>query len=111
VERSPAARRALRANLGSLGCAKERARVVARDAQRALEADVEAGRTYTLVLVDAPYAGYAGFEAESAQHVGAVLAAGGVVVVETARGQAVRLPLRETGVKLHGDTRVTFLAR
>jgi 16S rRNA G966 N2-methylase RsmD len=84
---------------------------VARDAHRALEADVEAGTTYTLVLVDAPYDGYAGFEAESALHVGAVLAAEGVVVVETARGQAVRLPLRETGVKLHGDTRVTFLAR
>jgi len=60
--------------------------------------------------VDAPYARYASFEPHLAELIGGVLAPQGVVVVETMKGQAVRLPFVERSVKLYGDTLVTFLS-
>jgi 16S rRNA G966 N2-methylase RsmD len=61
------------------------------------------------VLVDAPYALYPAVEPELAGRLPAVVSPGAVVVVETARDQAVSLSLVESGVRLYGDTRVTFL--
>jgi len=111
VENATPAVRALRANLKALGCAPERARVVCRDARLALRADAGAGSTYTLVLVDAPYAELQHFEADLGHHLESLLTADGVAVVESAKGYAVRLPLRVAGSKRYGDTAVTFFRR
>ena len=109
VEHSATAVRVLRANLAALGVDAQAARVNAADYRRALKADAARARLYTLVLVDAPYALYPAVELELAGRLPGVLSDGAVVVVETARGQAVELPLVECNVKLYGDTRVTFL--
>ena len=101
--------RVLRANLAALGVDARAARVNAADYRRALKADAARARLYTLVLVDAPYALYPAVELELAGRLPGVLSDGAVVVVETARGQAVELPFVECNVKLYGDTRVTFL--
>lgn len=109
VERAPAAARVLRENLARVGAAADVAIVRAADYRRVLKADASGARLYNLVLVDAPYALYPAVEPELAGRLPAVLSPGAVVVVETARGQAVSLPLVEMSVKLYGDTRVTFL--
>ena len=110
VERDPAAVRALRENLTRVGAPADSVRVRAADYRRALKADAAQGRRYNLVLVDAPYAQYGATEPALAAALRAVLAPRALVVVETARGQQVRLPLAERSVKLYGDTRVTFLS-
>jgi 16S rRNA (guanine966-N2)-methyltransferase len=108
VERAPAAARALRDNLTRVGARDGTVLVRVGDYRRALKADAAGARLYNLVLVDAPYASYPTVEPELSNRLPAVLAPGAVVVVETARGQVVNLPLVETSVKLYGDTRVTF---
>ena len=110
VERAPSALRALRENLARVAVPVERVRVRALDYRRALQADVAEARRYTLVLVDPPYAQYAAVERVLDAALRAVLAPRALVVVETARGQDVHLPLIERSVKLYGDTRVTFLS-
>jgi 16S rRNA (guanine966-N2)-methyltransferase len=109
VEQAPAALRALRANLAVLRPPGDAFCVLAVDYRRALKADAAGARRYNLVLVDAPYASYPAVEPELAGRLPGVLSAGAVVVVETARGQAVDLALCELSVRLYGDTRVTFL--
>jgi len=109
VERAPVAVRVLRENLTRVGVPDGVAQVRATDYRRALKADAACGRLYNLVLVDAPYALYPALEPELAARLPVVLAPGAVVVVETAKGRAVSLPLVERSVKLYGDTRVTFL--
>jgi 16S rRNA (guanine966-N2)-methyltransferase len=110
VERDPAAARVLRENLERVGAHADEVRVRAADYRRALKADAAEERRYNLVLVDAPYALYPAIESELAAALRAVLAPRGLVVVETAKGQAVGLPLIERSSKLYGDTRVTFLS-
>ena len=109
VESAPPALRALRANLAALAPPPSARAVVAADYRRALKADAGRARRYNLVLVDAPYASYPAVEPELAGRLPGVLSRGAVVVVETARGQAVDLALSELSVRLYGDTRVTFL--
>jgi 16S rRNA (guanine966-N2)-methyltransferase len=109
VERAPAAIRVLRDNLARVGAPAEVVCVRAADYRRALRADAAGARLYNLVLVDAPYALYPAVEPELAGRLPAVVSPGAVVVVETARDQAVSLSLVESGVRLYGDTRVTFL--
>jgi 16S rRNA (guanine966-N2)-methyltransferase len=109
VERDEAALRALRANLRALGVGAALGRVHAADYRRALVADARAGRRYTLVFVDPPYAGYAAVEAFLREALLAVLEPGALVVVETARGQQITLPLTPARVKSYGDTQVAFL--
>jgi 16S rRNA (guanine966-N2)-methyltransferase len=109
VEQAPVALRALRANLAALEAAADSFAVFALDYRRALKADAASARRYNLVLVDAPYASYPAVEPELAGRLPGVLSNGAVVVVETARGQAVELALSELSVRLYGDTRVTFL--
>jgi len=110
VEREAGAVHALRENLTRVGASADSVRVRAADYRRALKADAAEGRRYNLVLVDAPYAQYGATEPVLAAALRAVLAPRALVVVETARGQQVRLPLAERSVKLYGDTRVTFLS-
>jgi 16S rRNA G966 N2-methylase RsmD len=100
---------ALRANLRALDVPTARGRVCAADYRRALAADVAAARGYTLLFVDPPYAAYAVVESNLVRVLGELLVPGAVVVVETARGQTVDLPLAVARVKRYGDTQVTFL--
>ncbi len=61
------------------------------------------------MLVDPPYARYGVVERDLVRLLPPVLAPGALVVVETAREQAVGLPFRERRVKVYGDTSVVFL--
>jgi 16S rRNA (guanine966-N2)-methyltransferase len=124
VEHERAALRALRANLqrlgvsleagvkreegGACGCAP-RARVLAADARRALQADARRGARYTLLLADPPYDRYAEVRPALARLLGPLLAPRAVLVIETAAGTAAGLPWTIVREKRYGDTRVTFL--
>jgi 16S rRNA (guanine966-N2)-methyltransferase len=111
VENARPALRVLKANISALGCAPSRVRVVSRDVRLAMRADAAAGTTYTLILVDAPYGELRFFEADLSERLESLLTADGLVVVESARNRAVRLPLRVLSSKRYGDTAVTFLKR
>jgi 16S rRNA G966 N2-methylase RsmD len=65
---------------------------------------------YTLVLVDPPYARYGELEGDLARLLAPLLAPGALVVLETHRDQALRLPWRVRRVKRYGDTQVAFMA-
>lgn len=86
------------------------ARIAAVDARRALVADARGGEMYTLVLVDPPYARYGELEGDLARLLAPLLAPGALVVLETHRDQAFRLPWRVERVKRYGDTQVAFMA-
>jgi 16S rRNA (guanine966-N2)-methyltransferase len=86
------------------------ARIAAVDARRALVADARGGEMYTLVFADPPYARYGELEGDLARLLAPLLAPGALVVLETHRGQALRLPWRTERVKRYGDTQVAFMA-
>jgi 16S rRNA (guanine966-N2)-methyltransferase len=116
VENERAALRALRANLERLGVAvggrdgrAGRARVLAADARRALQADARRGARYTLLFADPPYDRYAEVRPALARLLGPLLAPHAVLVIETASGTAAGLPWTIVREKRYGDTRVTFL--
>jgi len=125
VERDRPALNALRANLAAVGVEVLRrraetpsplqspgptARIAAADARRALVADARGGEMYTLVFADPPYARYGELEGDLARLLAPLLAPGALVVLETHRGQALRLPWRTERVKRYGDTQVAFMA-
>jgi 16S rRNA (guanine966-N2)-methyltransferase len=124
VENDRAALRALRANLERLDVAvgaharneaggadgrAPRARVLAADARRALQADARRGARYTLLFADPPYERYAEVRPALARLLGPLLAPRAVLVIETAAGTAAGLPWTIVREKRYGDTRVTFL--
>ena len=124
VENERAALRAMRANLERVGVPEgrrglrgeggedgraPRARVLAVDARRALQADARRGARYTLVFADPPYERYAEVRPVLARLLGPLLAPRAVLVVETAAGTAAGLPWAVVRDKRYGDTRVTFL--
>ena len=125
VENERAAVCAVRANLERVGVAEgarirrgegdeegraPRARVLAADARRALQADARRGARYTLVFADPPYQDrYAEVRPALARLLGPVLAPRAVLVIETAAGTAAGLPWVVVRDKRYGDTRVTFL--
>lgn len=109
VERDGAALAALRANLATLAPPDGAAHLAAADVRRALEADARRGALYTLVLADPPYATFARVQGDLGRSLGPVLAPRAVIVVETSRGEDVRLPWCVERVKRYGDTQVTFL--
>lgn len=121
VENEPAALRALRANLERVGVRAgardergedrraSRARVLAADVRRALQADARRGARYTLLFADPPYDRYAEVRPALARLLGPLLAPNAVVVVETAAGAEAGLPWTIVREKRYRDTRVTFL--
>ena len=124
VENERAALQALRANLERLGVTvggrgerdeggadgrAPRARVLAADARRALQADARRGARYTLVFADPPYDRYAEVRPALARLMGALFAPRAVLVIETAAGTAAGLPWTIVREKRYGSTRVTFL--
>jgi 16S rRNA (guanine966-N2)-methyltransferase len=123
VEHERAALRALRGNLQRLGVTvggsgeraavndgrAPRARVLAVDARRALQADARRGARYTLLFADPPYDRYAEVRPALARLLSVLLAPRAVLVIETAVGTEADLPWTIVREKRYGDTRVTFL--
>lgn len=86
-----------------------RARVLAADARRALQADARRGARYTLLFADPPYDRYVEVRPALARLLGPLLAPHAVLVIETAGGTAAGLPWTIVREKRYGDTRVTVL--
>ena len=104
VERDAAAARSIAQNLDKL---RLRATIVRQDAVTALAGEAGAGRKYDLVLVDPPYDMYIDLQPKLARYLPAVLAAAGVLVVETAARVEPELPLVQRTSRRYGATRIT----
>ena len=84
------------------------ARIVRAEASRALAAEASSGRKYDLVLVDPPYDRYLELQPMLARYLPHVLAADGVVAVETENRVAPELPLEVLKSRTYGRARVTL---
>ncbi|MDD5556286.1 MAG: 16S rRNA (guanine(966)-N(2))-methyltransferase RsmD [bacterium] len=115
VERDPACRRAIRANVAALGLGGA-ARLVAGDAARAVRALAARGERFGLVLADPPYAKAAGARSEMRKVLCALDACDmyeprALVVVEHAardEAPAVLGRLRPVRERRYGDTVLSF---
>lgn len=106
VERDLDAARAIERNLARLRL--EEARVVRGDALAAVEREAAAGAEYDLVLVDPPYGMLTEIQPRLARSLPPLLAAGGLVVVETDARTEPQLPLALRTSRTYGQTRVTL---
>jgi 16S rRNA (guanine966-N2)-methyltransferase len=106
VESDADAVRAIERNLDKLRLTG--ASVVRRDAIHALAAEALAGRTYDLVLVDPPYAMFAGLQPQLARYLPNVLAADGLLVVETDARVEPELPFAVRTSRRYGSARLTL---
>jgi 16S rRNA (guanine966-N2)-methyltransferase len=106
VETDANAVRAIERNLDRLRLTG--ATVLREDATRALRAEVAAGRTYDLVLVDPPYAMFADLQPQLARHLPSVLAPDGLLVVETDARTEPELPLAKRTSRRYGSARLTL---
>ena len=106
VEHDADAVRAIERNLDRLGLTG--ATVLRRDAGSALAVEASAGRQYDLVLVDPPYDMYPDLQPTLARYLPAVLAADGLLVVDTDARVEPELPLRLRTSRKYGQARVTL---
>jgi 16S rRNA (guanine(966)-N(2))-methyltransferase RsmD len=106
VELDREAARAIERNLDRLGLTG--AAVLRSDAVQALAAEGAGGRRYDLVLVDPPYAMFADLQPQLARYLPAVIAADGLVVVESDARTEPELPLRLRTSRRYGSARVTL---
>ena len=106
AETDAAACRAIRANLESLGLAG--GLVVQRDALAVLRDEASAERRHELVLLDPPYERWTGLEERLGRLVPAVVADGGLVVVETDAALEPTLPLALRTTRRYGSARLTL---
>jgi 16S rRNA (guanine966-N2)-methyltransferase len=84
------------------------ATILRRDAVLALGAEVSAGRTYDLVLVDPPYAMFADLLPQLERYLPSVLAGDGLLVVETDARTEPELPLALRTSRRYGAARLTL---
>jgi len=84
------------------------ATVLCTDALRALTAEAAARRTYDVILVDPPYESWQALEPRLALYLPALLAPGGIVLVETAARVEPRLPLALRTTRRYGAARLTL---
>ena len=106
VEADRAACRTIERNLDRLRLTG--ATVLWDDAVRALAAETAARRRYDLVLVDPPYEAWPELEPRLARYLPAVLAEGGLLVVETSARVEPSLPLEERTSRRYGSARLTL---
>ena len=99
----------IRANLDSLELTG--ASILARDAIDVLRQESAAGRLYDLVLVDPPYADWAGLEPRLVDVLPQVLEADGRVVVETAARTEPHLGLDLVTSRRYGSARISVFSR
>ncbi len=99
----------IRANLEKLQLVG--AVLLCKDAFQALREERGAGRAYDLVLVDPPYGTWPDLEPRLAGALPAVLAPGGVLVVETPAKLEPVLPLAVVTSRRYGSARITLFSR
>ena len=104
VERDGEAARAIERNLDKLRLGGT---VLRRDAVAALATEAGAGRKYDLVLVDPPYEMYLDLQPQLARYLPAVLAADGLLVLETDVRVEPELPLPQRTSRKYGQARIT----
>jgi 16S rRNA (guanine966-N2)-methyltransferase len=107
VDDDPAACRAIAQNLATLGLTG--ATVLRRDAIAVLREEAAAGRRYALVLLDPPYGAWKPLEPRLAGALPPVVAAGGLVVVETESPVEPSLPFDLVTTRRYGSARITVL--
>ncbi|MDQ3992615.1 MAG: 16S rRNA (guanine(966)-N(2))-methyltransferase RsmD [Actinomycetota bacterium] len=105
VESDRDACRTIERNLDKL--ALTGALVLCEDARRVLTTEAAAGRRYDLVLVDPPYRAFSGVAEVLARYLPGVVAAEGLVVVETSEHEEPDLPLRKRTSRRYGAARLT----
>jgi 16S rRNA (guanine(966)-N(2))-methyltransferase RsmD len=105
VESSRDACRTIERNLDKLRL--KSATVLCTDAARALAAEAASARRYDLVLLDPPYRMFSSLQTTLSTYLPAVLADGGLVVVETDAREEPELPLRKRTSRRYGSARVT----
>jgi 16S rRNA (guanine966-N2)-methyltransferase len=106
VERDPEAVRTIERNLDRLRLTG--ARVVRGDVLRTVAQEATAGAKYDLVLVDPPYGMLTQLQPRLARHLPPLLAADGLVVVETDTRTEPELALAVRTTRKYGQTRVTL---
>jgi 16S rRNA (guanine966-N2)-methyltransferase len=106
VEHDPEALRAIERNLDHLRLTG--ARVVRDDVLRTIAEEATAGAKYDLVLVDPPYGMLTEIQPRLARHLPSLLAANGLVVLETDARAEPELPLPIRTTRKYGQTRVTL---
>jgi 16S rRNA (guanine966-N2)-methyltransferase len=106
VEHDPEALRAIERNLDHLRLTG--ARVVRGDVLRTIAEEATAGAKYDLVLVDPPYGMLTEIQPRLARHLPPLLAANGLVVLETDARAEPELPLPIRTTRKYGQTRVTL---
>jgi 16S rRNA (guanine966-N2)-methyltransferase len=106
VEHDPEALRAIERNLDHLRLTG--ARVVRGDVLRTIAEEATAGAKYDLVLVDPPYGMLTEIQPRLARHLPSLLAANGLVVLETDARAEPELPLPIRTTRKYGQTRVTL---
>jgi len=106
VERDPDAVRSIERNLDRLRLTG--ARVVRDDVLRTIAQEATAGAKYDLVLVDPPYGMLTDIQPRLARHLPPLLAADGLLVVETDARVEPELPLPVRTSRKYGQTRVTL---
>jgi len=84
------------------------ARVVRGDVLWTIAQEATAGAKYDLVLVDPPYGMFTQIQPRLARHLPPLLAADGLVVVETDARTEPELPLPVRASRKYGQTRVTL---
>jgi 16S rRNA (guanine966-N2)-methyltransferase len=105
VEQDADAVRAIERNLDKLRLAGT---ILRRDALTALAAEAGSHRKYDLVLVDPPYDMYPDVQSQLARYLPSVLAADGLLVVETGARVEPELPLGVRTTRTYGQARITI---
>jgi 16S rRNA (guanine966-N2)-methyltransferase len=105
VERDRDAAAAIDRNLDKLGLTG--ATVLRDDAARVLAAEARAGRRYDLVLIDPPWVLLAGLLPMLARYVPHIVAADGLVIVESDAREEPELPLPKRTSRRYGRARIT----
>ena len=106
VEHDPDALRTIERNLDRLRLSG--ARVVRGDVLWTIAQEASAGAKYDLVLVDPPYRMLSKFQPMLATHLPSVVAADGLVVVESEAKEEPELPLPLRTTRRYGSTRVSL---
>jgi 16S rRNA (guanine966-N2)-methyltransferase len=104
VEQDADAARAIERNLDKLRLSGT---ILRRDALAALAAEAASRRKYDLVLVDPPYDMYPDVQPQLARYLPSLLAADGLLVVETDARVEPELPLGLRTTRKYGQTRIT----
>lgn len=109
VERDREARRVIQANLEKLRLTG--ATIVGRDVAGALRDEQERRRRFDLVVVDPPYDEWGEHAGTLTDLLPAVVADGGLVVVETADRVQPELPLDLVTTRRYGSARITVFSK